>query len=66
MDALGKVYGAILDQRTRANAESPLNENGVFVQWVTEDQIFCMRQSIEKLHGREKDLNVCFIDLQKE
>lgn len=54
LSVVGKVYSAILKKRTRAMVESLLdgNQSGFRPMRGCQDQIFCMRQLIEKFHER--------------
>ena len=64
---MGKLYSSILVDRVRGKVENILGEfqGGFRPLRGCQDQIFCMRQTIEKLFEKNRDLFLCFIDLEK-
>lgn len=67
LSVVGKVYASVLVDRVRAIVEDVLDEiqGGFRPLRGCQDQIFCLRQAIEKLCEKDKDLYLCFIDLEK-
>lgn len=67
LSVVGKVYTSILVDRVRAIVEDVLDEcqGGFRPLRGCQDQIFCLRQAVEKLCEKNKDLYICFIDLEK-
>lgn len=67
LSVVGKIYAAILEKRTRSIVERFLNENqfGFRPMRGCQDQIFVMGWLMGKFHETNKDMNLCFVDLQK-
>lgn len=67
LSVVGKVYAAIIEKRTRSIVEHLLDENqsGFRPMRGCQDQIFCLRQIMEKFHEKNKDLYLAFVDLEK-
>lgn len=67
LSVVGKVYSSLLEKRVRVIVEPLLDENqsGFRPMRGCQDQIFCLRQLIEKFHECNKDMYVCFVDLKK-
>jgi hypothetical protein len=67
LSVVGKVYASVLVDRVRVIVEEVLDEaqSGFRPLRGCQDQIFCLRQAIEKLFERNIDLYLCIIDLEK-
>lgn len=67
LSVIGKLYASILVDWIRGKVEHVLGEDqcGFRPLRGCQDQIFCLRQTIEKLYEKNKDLYLCFIDLEK-
>lgn len=67
LSIVGKLYASIIERRVREIVEPLLDENqcGFRPMRGCQDQIFCMRQIIEKSYEKNKDLFMCFVDLEK-
>jgi len=67
LSIVGKLYASIIERRVRELVEPLLDENqcGFRPMRGCQDQIFCMRQIIEKSYEKNKDLFMCFVDLEK-
>ena len=67
LSVVGKLYASVLVDRVRVIVEDVLDEvqGGFRPLRGCQDQIFCLRQAIEKLYEKNKDLYLCFIDLEK-
>jgi len=67
LSVVGKVYASVLVDRVRVIVEGVLDEaqSGFRPLRGCQDQIFCLRQAMEKLRERNVDLYLCFIDLEK-
>ena len=63
----GKVYASIIEKRIRQLTEGKLGENqaGFRRNRGCQDQIFALRQIIEKSWEYNKDLYLGFVDLEK-
>lgn len=63
----GKVYSRILETRLRVEVENKLEEtqSGFRPGRSVQDHIFTLRQVIEKTIEYDRDLYLCFIDLEK-
>ena len=63
----GKIYARILEARLREKVEDKIEEqqSGFRPGRSVQDHIFTTRQVIEKFIERNKDLHICFIDLEK-
>ena len=67
MSVVGKLYASVLVDRVRVIVEDVLDEvqGGCRPLRGCQDQTFCLRQAIEKLYEKNKNLYLCFIDLEK-
>ena len=67
LSVVGKLYAAIIDRRVRAIVETTLDESqcGFRPMRGCQDQIFCLRQISEKCYERNRDVYMCFVDLEK-
>src|SRR6202000_1219471 len=67
LSVVGKLYASVLVDRVRVIVEDVLDEvqGGFRPMRGCQDQIFCLRQAIEKLYEKNKDLYLCFMDLEK-
>ena len=63
----GKVYASVLEARLRSIVEEQLEDNqcGFRPMRGCQDQIFSIRQLIEKCYEKNKDIYTCFVDLEK-
>lgn len=67
LSIVGKLYATIIEKRVRDIVEDSLDENqcGFRPARGCRDQIFSMRQIIEKYQENNKNLFMCFVDLEK-
>ena len=67
LSVVGKLYSSILVDRVRGKVENILGEfqGGFRPLRGCQNQIFRIRQTIEKLFEKNRDLFLCFIDLEK-
>ena len=61
----GKVYAKCLEKKFREIVEPKLNGCYVCPGRSTMDQIFALQQIFEKLWEYAKEVNACFVDLEK-
>jgi hypothetical protein len=63
----GKIYSRIFETRLRQEMENKLKEtqNGFRPGRSVQDHIFTLRQVIEKVIAYDRELCLCFIDLEK-
>ena len=67
LSIVGKLYASIIEKRVRGMIDDVLDENqcGFRPMRGCQDQIFVLRQTIEKFYEKNKDLFLCFVDLEK-
>lgn len=65
LDSMGKLYGKVIKERIEKEFEEQEEQSGFRAGRSCVDNLFCIKQVVEKRSARDREVHLVFVDLEK-